>query len=104
MTLMRSPFKRSKANIHTTRTPVWLWLTVPIAILVTIAAVSELLVDGLFRGHTPYFVAQAIGQDVVTLVVALPAMVVGAALASRGSERALMVWLGVLVYLVYTCT
>ena len=102
MTRMRPRFKSSKVNMQATRTPVWLWLTVPIAILVTIAAVSELLVDGLFRGHTPYLVAQAIGQDVITLVVALPALVVGATLASRGSERARLVWLGVLVYLVYT--
>jgi hypothetical protein len=42
------------------------------------------------------------GQDVVTLVVALPALVIGAILASRGSERGRLVWLGVLVYVVYT--
>jgi len=47
-------------------------------------------------------VSQAIGQDIVTLGAALPALVVGAILASRGSERARLVWLGVLTYLVYT--
>lgn len=79
-----------------------MWLTAPIAVLVAIAAGSELLVDGLFRGDEPYFVAQAIGQDVVTLAVALPALVISAVLAGRGSERARLVWLGVLTYLVYT--
>ena len=86
----------------TSRTAVWLWLTLPIAFLIAIATGSELFVDGLFRGDTPSFVAQAIGQDVVTLAVALPALVVGGVLASRGSERAWLVWLGVLVYLLYT--
>src|SRR5215213_11109688 len=63
---------------------------------------SELFVDDLFRGDVPTFVAQAIGQDLVTLGVALPTLVVGGVLASRGSERARLVWLGALVYLVYT--
>ena len=31
-------------------TMIWLWLTAPIAVLLAIAAGSELLVDGLFRG------------------------------------------------------
>ena len=86
----------------TSRTAVWLWLTLPIAFLIAIATGSELFVDGLFDGDTPSFVAQAIGQDVVTLGAALPALVVGGVLASRGSERAWLVWLGVLVYLLYT--
>jgi len=65
---------------------------------------SELFVDGLFRGDAPSFVAQAIGQDIVTLGVGLPALVVGAIFAGRGSERGRLIWLGVLVYLVYTYT
>ncbi|QIN84549.1 hypothetical protein GBA63_19300 [Rubrobacter tropicus] len=79
----------------------WLLLTAPIAVLVTFAAGGELLFD-VFRGDSPYFVAQAIGQDIVTLVVALPALMIGAVLAARGSDRARLVWFGVLVYLVYT--
>jgi hypothetical protein len=84
------------------RTTIWLWLTMPIAILLWIAAGSELLFDGLFPSDTPYFVAQAIGQDVVTLAVALPALAISAILVSRGSERARLVWLGALVYVLYT--
>lgn len=80
----------------------WLWLTAPVAVLLATAAGSEMLVDGLFRGDAPYLVAQAVGQDLVTLAVALPALVIGAVLAGRGSGRARLVWLGVLAYLVYT--
>jgi hypothetical protein len=36
------------------------------------------------------------------LAVALPALVVGAILAGRGSERARLVWLGALAYVLYT--
>jgi hypothetical protein len=100
--LKRSRSDKSPASAQAKRQRVWLWLTAPIAVLMTIAAGSELLIDGVFRGDAPYFVAQAIGQDFVTLAVALPTLVIGALLASRGSERARLVWLGVLVYLVYT--
>ena len=79
----------------------WLLLTAPIAVLLTVTTGVELLFD-VFRGDSPYFVAQALGQDFVTLLVALPALVIGAVLAELGSDRGRLVWLGVLVYLVYT--
>ena len=80
---------------------VWLWLTFPIAILLTIAAGGGVFISGLYR-DTPYFVAQAVGQDFISLAVVLPTLTVTAFLASRGSPRARLVWLGGLVYLVYT--
>jgi hypothetical protein len=79
----------------------WLWLTVPIAILLAIATISGIFIDGLYR-DAPYYVAQAIGQDVVSLVVVLPSLIVSAFLAFRGSSRARIIWLGTLIYLVYT--
>ena len=79
----------------------WLWLTVPVAILVAIAAACGVFINGLYR-DTPSMVAQAIGQDAITLIVAVPALVIAAILAARGSQRARLVWLGVLIYLVYT--
>lgn len=86
----------------TARPEVWLWLTAPIAVLVATATVSELLVGNIFRGDELNFVAQAIGQDYVTLTVALPVLVVGGILAGRGSGRARLVWLGTLAYVLYT--
>lgn len=86
----------------TARTTPWLWLTAPIAVLLAVAAGGELFVDGLFRGDETFFVAQALGQDVVTLAVALPVLVACAVLAARGSDRARLVWLGALAYVLYT--
>lgn len=93
---------RDTKNPSASGAMVWLWLTLPIAILTAVATGSELLVDDLFRGDAPYFVAQAIGQDVITLGAALPALMVGGILAARGSGRGRLVWLGALTYLVYT--
>jgi hypothetical protein len=78
-----------------------LWLTLPIAILLVLAAGGGVFISGLYRDN-PYFVAQAVGQDRMSLAVVLPTIVASAFLASRGSHRARLVWLGGLIYLVYT--
>lgn len=88
-------------NKNTRNANVWLWLTVPTAILLAIAAGCGIFIDGLYR-DTPSLVAQAIGQDAITLMIALPALLIGAFLTSRGSQRARLIWLGGLVYVVYT--
>lgn len=92
---------RSRTKRSAVRSSIWLWLTVPIALLVAIAAGVGFFAEDLYR-DTPYFAAQAVGQDLITLVVALPVLVASALLAGRGSGRAHLVWLGVLVYLVYS--
>jgi hypothetical protein len=79
----------------------WLLLSVPTAVLLTIAAGSGVFVRGLYR-DAPFFTVQAVAQDVITLFVVLPTFVVSAWLAGRGSTRGRVVWLGVLVYLVYS--
>ncbi len=82
-------------------TDVWLRLTFPIAILLAIATTGGIFISNLYRDN-PYFVAQAIGQDFVSLFVVLPTLVVSAFLASLDSPRARIIWLGTLIYLVYT--
>jgi hypothetical protein len=80
---------------------VWPFLSIPIAVLVTVAAGSGVFVPGLYR-DAPFFAIQAVAQDFVTLFVVLPTLVVSAWLAARRSDRGRLVWLGVLVYLVYS--
>jgi hypothetical protein len=100
----RSRTDKSAPDGSAKRERIWLWLSAPIAFLLAIATGSEVLFDGVFRGDAPYFVAQAIGQDFITLGVALPALVIAAVLAGYGSERGRLIWLGVVTYLVYTRT
>ncbi len=88
-------------NKQTRSTNGWLWLTVPIALLLAIATGSGLFVRGLYR-DTPYSVAQVLGQDAITLGVVLPTLVMSALLTWHGSQRARIVWLGALAYMVYT--
>jgi hypothetical protein len=79
----------------------WLWLSLPITILLVIAASAGVFITNLYR-DVPYFVVQARAQDLISLVVVAPTLAIAAYLASRGSVRAKLIWLGVLIYLVYT--
>ncbi len=57
---------------NTQKADVWLWLTVPIAILGAIASATGLFVNRLYR-DTPGLVAQAVGQDCLAAASANPA-------------------------------
>lgn len=75
--------------------------TVGVAALAAAETLLGLLVEGFYRDPQALRV-QAYGQDLVTLVVVLPALLVGLRLARRGSLRGAFLWLGALGYLAYT--
>jgi hypothetical protein len=79
----------------------WLWLTVPIVILVLLVSGVGLWVTDFYRGPLAWTV-QGVAQDFIDLVIVLPALVISALLAARGSQRARLIWLGALSYLVYS--
>src|SRR5215216_2626569 len=79
-----------------------LWiLSVALALLATVAATTGLLAPSVYR-DAPTWVAQARGQDLVTLVVVVPLMLMAQVSARRGSTRAFLVWLGAVGYLAYS--
>ncbi len=80
--------------------PWWLWLSVPIATLAIAASFSGIFVGSVYARETENFAAQGVGQDIANLI-AYPALLLLAWAASRGSVRAYLGWLGVLVYSVY---
>ncbi|WP_254769444.1 hypothetical protein [Salinilacihabitans rarus] len=70
-------------------------------VLATIATTVGLFVPGFYR-DAPVLLPQVYGQDLLTLVVALPVFAVALYYAARGSLRGYVVWLGVDGYLLYT--
>lgn len=76
------------------------WLSGGLAALLVFASAAGLFVPGLYH-DTPDWVAQTRATDLVTLALAVPALVAALFLAARGSLRARIVWLGVLGYALY---
>lgn len=75
-------------------------LSALIAVLALIAAGGGLLIDDLYQGNA-LLVAGWHGNDLVTLIVAIPTLVASLVLSVRGSRRARLVWLGMLAYTLY---
>lgn len=74
------------------------WLT---TLLALVAAAGGLLLPGLYRDTVAFVVLGWPINDLVTLVVALPVLVVSLLLARRGSGRAFLVLGGALYYTLY---
>jgi hypothetical protein len=86
----------------TQRVRQWLWLSLPIAVLAMTGSIIGITADDRIYGQeTATWAAQAVGQDIANLV-AFPVLLLLALLAGRGSLRAYLGWIGVLVYSVYT--
>jgi hypothetical protein len=91
---------QTKENIHMTVTanksqPIpqwWLWLTLPIGLLLATATLAGILIGDLYQGNTPLMAAQLVGGDYAALIGILPVLIGSALLAWRGSQRALLIW------------
>ncbi|WP_207592953.1 hypothetical protein [Halomontanus rarus] len=70
-------------------------------VLTVVATLVGLFVPDFYR-DAQVLLPQVYGQDLLTLVVAVPALAVSLYFAVRGSLRGYIVWLGVIGYLLYT--
>lgn len=77
-------------------------LSTVLTLLLTVVATSiGLSVSGFYR-DAPVLLPQVYGQDLLTLVGAVPALALATYYAARGSLEAYVAWLGVMGYLLYT--
>ena len=75
-------------------------LSIAIAILATLASAGGLFLNGLYRDNT--FVRTTwLGNDAVTLLIAIPILIATLFYAARGSLKAQLIWMGVLEYMLY---
>ena len=74
----------------------------PLAALVTVASLGGILTPSLYVRESANWTAQAIGQDWMDLLLAVPWLVVTGVFALRGSRRGFLLLAGGLLYTVYT--
>lgn len=82
----------------------WLWLSAPLAALSVVAAAAGILFDSTYERDAEGFAVQAESQDYVTLLVAVPVLLVLWRMAARGSLPARLMWHGAVFYFAYTYT
>lgn len=75
-----------------------------IAILAGIATLSGLFWKGLYKHDTISMAAQAMGQDLITLIIGIPVLLGSLYLIRRNSLRGNLIWMGTIFYFLYTYT
>ena len=78
-----------------------LWVSLPLAVLVAITACAGIWWPPTYARESALWAAQGMGGDAVNLAVIVPALLLSAGLAQRGSMAARLVWMGTLVFLLY---
>jgi hypothetical protein len=75
-------------------------LSILLAVFMTIQSAGGLLIERLYRDNA-WVTSAWQGNDLVTLVAAVPILLAALILSRRGSIRAQMIWLGALYYGLY---
>jgi hypothetical protein len=81
---------------------IWLWLSLTATVLMAVARAAGIFLPGTYARETPSWAAQAVGQNAANLFVVVPAMFIAMHFVNRGPARATLVWLGLLIYVVYS--
>jgi hypothetical protein len=79
---------------------IYIWLTLAVAVLVLLASGAGLLLKSIYARETMPWTIQTYGQDITNLVSAV-ALFITAYLGNKGSVKAFLVWIGVLLALLY---
>ena len=78
------------------------WLSIIILILGAILSLAGLLIEDIYSGNSLSLTAQARGQDLVTLCIAVPALLAVLVASLRGSIRGTLALAGLVGYFLYT--
>jgi hypothetical protein len=79
-------------------------LTLPLAILIAVASIFGIFFEDIYSKEAPEYAAQGVGQDIINLVVVMPILVIATILILKGSRVWQFVWLGSMIYAVYSYT
>jgi hypothetical protein len=78
------------------------WATALLTALVGGTAAAGVFGGATYPHETASWAAQGKGQDAADLLIALPCLIASAVFAIRGSLRALLIWLGIDLYFIYS--
>jgi len=77
-------------------------LTLPISVLIAITSISGIFFHSTYSRETQNYIAQAVGQDIINLIFVIPLFLISFIMMNKNSKRALFIWTGTLIYIIYT--
>lgn len=82
------------------KSKITLWMSVLIAFMAALASSGGLFFEGLYRDNA-LVVSAWRGNDIVTLFIAVPLLLISALFTLRASNRGRLFWMGSLWYMIY---
>src|SRR3989338_5227357 len=79
-----------------------IWTSVLAGIFMAVASAAGIFLSSTYLKESSFWAAQGTGQDYINLFIVFPALLISAYLISKGSIRALLIWLGLLIYIAYS--
>lgn len=76
--------------------------SITIALLAVIATLSGLFWKSLYKTDTVSITAQMMGQDLITLLICVPILLLSLYFISRDSLRGQLLWMGAIFYFLYS--
>lgn len=77
-------------------------VSIPLILLLIGVSLVGLLYPEIYKGASPNWLAQSVGQDAVDLFLVVPVLIIGTIYSFTSHRIAVYLWLGTLLYLVYT--
>lgn len=77
-------------------------VSVPLILLLIFVSLAGLLYPEIYKSASPNWLAQSVGQDAVDLFLVVPVLIIGTIFSFNSHRVAVYLWLGTLLYLVYT--
>jgi uncharacterized membrane protein YeaQ/YmgE (transglycosylase-associated protein family) len=81
---------------------IWMWLSLAATVLMAASSAAGVFLPDTYARETTTWATQGVGQDMANLFCIVPAMLITLHFALRASIRATLVWLGILIYMVYS--
>lgn len=76
--------------------------SITIAVLALIATLSGLFWKELYKHDTVSITAQMMGQDLITLIIGIPILLLSLYLVSKDSLKGNLIWMGTIFYFLYS--
>lgn len=79
-----------------------LCFSIPLSLLTIVTSVGGIFFKSIYARETLSYAAQGVAQDMFDLLLVVPTVIITASLIGKGKRSALFVWLGTVLYTLYT--
>ena len=79
-----------------------LYFSIPLSLLIIVTSIGGMFFRSVYARETLAYAAQGVAQDLFDFIIVTPTLTISALMIRSGKRSALFVWLGTMLYVLYT--